>query len=70
MDFKRIGFEERGKPEHPEKNLSEPRERTNNKQRIGFEEMGKPEHPEKNLSKQRRKPTTNSTHINVVDAWI
>ena len=32
--------------------------------------MGKPEHPEKNLSKQRRKPTTNSTHINVVDAWI
>ena len=32
--------------------------------------MGKPEHPEKNLSKQRREPTTNSTHIYVVDAWI
>ena len=40
------------------------------KEFSGFEERGKPEHPEKNLSKQRRQPTTNSTHIYVVDAWI
>ena len=38
--------------------------------RIGFEEKGKPEQPEKNLSKQGREPTTNSTHIYVIDACI
>ena len=31
QEFERVGFEESGKPEYPEKNLSEQLERTNNK---------------------------------------
>ena len=68
-------LEERGKPEYPEKNLSEQsREPTNSthiqshsleiksNQMLVLEERGKPEYPEKNLSEQSREPT-NSTHI-------
>ena len=46
-------FEEMGKPEYPEKNLSTrpSNSRSNwNLEMLVFEEMGKPEYPEKNLS--------------------
>ena len=49
--------EERGKPENPEKNLSEQRRgenRSTGEKPLGAKERGKPEYPEKNLSEQRR----------------
>ena len=60
-----LAFEERGKPEYPEKNLSEQGREPTNSAHIwhrGRGERGKPEYPEKNLSEQGREPT-NSAHM-------
>ena len=37
---------------------------------VGFEERGKSEYPEKNFLVHGREPTTNSNHIEPVDAGI
>ena len=54
LEFERVGFEERGKPEYTKKNLSEQLDRTNNKLNPHMEWTPRPDLNPSHISRGRR----------------